>query len=171
MIYSVLFDKCLPVILNNEGGFSNNPADPGGPTNHGITQRVYDEYRKQKGLVLQSVKFITDIETSDIYYTKYWLPMNLEDILDELLVLQVFDMGVNAGTGTSIKILQRMVKTTDDGKIGPNTLRAIEDYDGKIAKDFIVRRKLFYLALVKAKPALKKFLNGWLNRIEKTKFN
>jgi lysozyme family protein len=170
MSYSVLFDRCIKVVLQNEGGYSNNPSDPGGATNKGITQVVYNDYRVKKSLPVQSVKLITDDEVFDIYYNSYWFPMNLEVLSNENLVLQVFDMGVNSGIRMSIKILQRLIGVPDDGKIGPITVKTISEYSGDILLDFINRRKLFYTTLVKAKPELNVFLKGWLARVDKTKF-
>lgn len=59
-------------MLAREGGYSNHPADPGGPTMKGVTQRVYDGYRKGKGLATQSAKGITTDELNAIYDHQYW---------------------------------------------------------------------------------------------------
>lgn len=170
MPYSELFNRCLKVVLINEGGYSNNPADPGGSTNKGITQSVYDNYRIKKELPIQSVKLITDDEVHDIYYSLYWKPMNLESISDDGLVLQAYDFGVNAGIRMSIKVLQRILKTNDDGFIGPNTLKLINEFDGDLLAVFIEKRKAFYTILAKNKPALSIFLKGWIRRVNMTKF-
>ena len=170
MDYSDLFNKCINVILINEGGYSNHPSDPGGATNMGVTQNVYNNYRTKSGLGIQSVKLISDDEVYEIYFSLYWIPMKLEQINNKDLVLQVFDMGVNSGIRTSIKILQRLIKVSDDGYIGPATVMAIEKYNGNIVEDFTQRRKKFYNALTNAKPELKVFLKGWINRVENTKF-
>jgi len=167
---SDLFLKCLDVVLRNEGGFSDHPLDPGHATMKGVTQSVYDHYRLSKNLPLQGVILITDDEVNDIYWTLYWLPMNLELLNDDDLALQVFDMGVNAGIRTSIKLLQRLVGATDDGLLGKQTADAVANYQGNVLDDFIKRRKLFYVTLVQQKPQLRVFIKGWLNRVDNTKF-
>lgn len=170
MDFPTLFLKCLEVVLRNEGLYSNNPADPGGATMKGVTQREYDNYRAKQGDGFQDVKLISDEELYDIYYTLYWLPMNLDIINDDDLVLQVYDMGINAGIRTSIKLLQRLVGVKDDGYIGQQTNRAIKEYNGNILEDFKKRRKLFYVTLVQEKPNLRPFIKGWLARVDKTIF-
>jgi lysozyme family protein len=170
MIYSPLFLKCLNVVLKNEGGLSNNPLDPGHATNKGITQAVYDIYRARKGESFQSVSLLTVEECDDIYLTLYWLPMKLTLLNDDDLILHVFDHGVNAGIRTSIKMLQRLVKTTDDGFIGEQTINAVSTFEGDILEEFIKRRKLFYVTLAQNRPSLRVFLKGWLKRIENCKF-
>jgi lysozyme family protein len=170
MDFPTLFLKCLAVVLKSEGGYSNNPADPGGATMKGITQKVYDDYRGHQGEGYQDVQLISDDELHDIYYTLYWLPMNLDIINDDDLVLQVYDHGVNAGIRVSIRILQRLIGVGDDGFIGNITLRAIREYNGNIVEDFKKRRKLFYVTLKQNKPQLKLFLIGWINRVDNTHF-
>jgi lysozyme family protein len=165
-----LFKRCMTIVLFSEGGFSNHPLDPGHATMKGITQSVYDHYRLKANLPLQSVAIMSDDEMYDIYWTLYWQPMNIEVLNDDDLILQVFDMGVNAGIRTSIKLLQRLVGTTDDGLLGKMTTDAVANYKGDILEDFIKRRKLFYVTLAQNKPMLKPFLKGWLNRVENTHF-
>jgi lysozyme family protein len=170
MAYPDLFLRCLKVVLQNEGGFTNDPDNYGGATNKGITQRVYDEYRMEKELGTQSVELITDDEVDDIYYTKYWLSMNFVSISNTTLILQLFDMGVNSGPRTSVKILQKMLGVDTDGMIGPMTRNAILSYSGDITEGFKQSRRLFYTAIVKKDPTQKKFLADWLERVDNTKF-
>lgn len=165
-MYSTLFSKCIPIILRNEGGYVNNPSDPGGETKYGIARLFYP------GL---DIKSLTKDQAIEIYYNDYWKPMNLEGIKDENLVLQVFDHGVNTrtkahGFDVAIKMLQRIVNVVDDGKIGRNTLKAINESNISVYDMFVKRRKIFYMNLAAKKPKLEIFLDGWLRRIEKTKF-
>jgi lysozyme family protein len=141
MIYPELFLKCIKVVLENEGGLSDNPNDPGGLTNMGIAKKFYPN---------EDIKNMTKDRAIEIYYKDYWSPMHLEKLHNEDLVLHVFDHGVNCGIRTSIKLLQSIVGVDEDGYIGP--------------------RKLFYTNLADKRPALKIFLKGWLNRIKRTKF-
>ena len=155
-----LFDKCVKVILNNEGGYVNNPHDPGGETNFGITKRNYPEL---------DIKNLTREQAKAIYHEKYWRPMKLDD-LPESVALEVFDFGVNAGPTVSIKLLQGLLKVVADGIIGPLTLKAIQSYPTDLVNDLKHERKKFYFALARKRPELQVFLAGWLNRVDHTKF-
>ncbi len=165
-MYTVLFSKCIPIILKNEGGYCWHKNDPGGETNMGICRLFYPDL---------DIKNLTKEKAIDFYYNDYWLPMNLEGIKDENLVLQVFDHGVNTrskayGFSVTIKMLQRIVKVVDDGKIGRNTLKAINESDIPVYDTFVKRRKIFYMNLAAKKPKLEEFLDGWLKRVDKTVF-
>ena len=161
MDYPELFLKIISVVLRNEGGYVNNKSDPGGETRYGISKRSHPKI---------DIKNLTIGGAMAIYYTDYWVPMNLEGINDDELVLHIFDHGVNVGGVTSIKILQRLIGVVDDGDIGDETRRAIREYNGDILADFIKRRKLFYIMLAQKRPSSRVFLKGWLKRIEHTKF-
>lgn len=156
-----VFEDYLKVIIKHEGGYVNDPLDPGGETKYGISKRAFPNL---------DIKNLTVEQASEIYYTKYWLPMNLTNISNELLKLHLFDMGVNAGTKTTIKLLQEMLGIIQDGIIGNNTIEAINDWKRDIASDYADARKGYYLRLVKNKPKLSKFLKGWFNRVNNTKF-
>jgi len=160
-MYPEIFKKCIVVILRNEGGYSNHPLDKGGETNMGITKANYP---------MEDIKNLTKDKAISLYYRDYWCPMNLELLNDEDLILHVFDMGVNAGPKTAIKLLQRIVGTKDDGVLGPITVGAIASYSGDIEEEYIKRRKLFYITIAQNKPDQKVFLKGWLARIERTRF-
>ena len=90
------FERCLPFTLQYEGGYVNNPRDPGGETCRGITKATYDAYRKANGKPRQSVKLISDIEVRDIYRTGYWSRIGA-DMLPKGVDLIAFDCAVNNG--------------------------------------------------------------------------
>lgn len=125
----VNFKDCLAETLKHEGGYSNHPKDPGGKTNYGVIQRVYNSYRRLKGSGPRDVRSITKSEVEDIYRSMYW--DNVQgDLLPIGLDLVVFDFGVNSGPSRSIKFLQRALNKVDgqslvvDGLMGPATLDA-----------------------------------------------
>jgi lysozyme family protein len=165
-----LFKRCLAVVLDNEGGYSDHPMDSGHATMMGVTQAVYDSYCAKLGLPFNPVIDITEQEVFDVYYTLYWLPANLEKIDNDLLALHVFDHGVNAGVRTTVRLLQRLMGVEDDGVIGNFTIKAIKEYNGNIVEDFIKRRKLFYITLVQNKPQLRIFIKGWIKRVDNCYF-
>lgn len=132
--------ESLAKVLAHEGGYSNNKADPGGPTMKGVTQRVYDAYRKGKGLAVRSVRGITTDELNEIYDRQYWDAVkgdHLPDGVDYVL----FDGAVNSGPGRSIMWLQQALRPVYTGRIdgvmGMGTitaLKAINNNDALIDK-------------------------------------
>lgn len=84
------FESCLQFVLTQEGGYVNNPHDPGGATQHGITQRTYDRWLAKQGLLSKPVLHITDAEVETIYKTEYWDAYKLES-MPEVWQLFLFD--------------------------------------------------------------------------------
>jgi lysozyme family protein len=120
------FDRCFAELLRHEGGYSNNPRDPGGMTNLGVTKRVYEEWvghpvseAIMRGLTPQHVRAL--------YKAKYWDVVKGDD-LPAGVDLCVFDFAVNAGPNRAARYLQLMVGVIADGKIGPTTLRQLQQY-------------------------------------------
>lgn len=158
--------QALTFTLPAEGGWSDNPADPGGATNHGITQATYSRYLKSKGLADRSVKDIEDFEIQDIYSEMYWIPSHAGELSVRLGVVQ-FDTAVNTGCPRAIKILQDSLGVTADGVFGVATRTALDDIpDEEICSAMLDARRTFYRALVTEKPNLEQFLNGWLKRCD-----
>jgi len=116
------FSEALEIILHHEGGYVNHPKDPGGETNLGVTKRVYEDFGGEK-----EMKDLTKEDVEPIYKKNYWDRVKGDD-LPEGLDLCIFDFAVNAGPGRAAKFIQRLVKTTVDGGIGPNTLKCINDH-------------------------------------------
>jgi lysozyme family protein len=154
------FEKCIPRILLYEGGYVNDPSDPGGETNFGISRRSFPN---------EDIKNMTKGRASEIYKKQYWDACNLDLITDPSAALQIFDFTVNAGVSRSVKLVQRIVDTLEDGKLGPITAAKVND-NIHFVDNFITARIDYYYELVKSKPALAKFYNGWINRVKKAKF-
>ena len=83
-----LFKKALSFVLKWEGGYVNNPNDRGGATNKGITQNTYNSYLQSKGRPTKDVRYITDAEVEDIYYSRYWLPAKCHEMSAKFAFLQ-----------------------------------------------------------------------------------
>ena len=116
------FTKSLEHVLVHEGGYVDHPSDPGGPTNKGITLRVFQRtYGKDK--TKEDLKVITDDHVSHIYYTVYWQACRFDD-LPEGIDYVVFDQAVNSGPGRSARWLQATADVTVDGRIGPQSVAA-----------------------------------------------
>lgn len=159
------FREALPHVLRYEGGYVNDPADPGGATNKGITQRVYDSYRTRRALPRQSVAKITDAEVEAIYLTNYWQAGHC-DLMPWPLSFAHFDACVNAGLSQALKLLQRAARVQDDGRWGPTTAAAVRSQPTSILMaEQLLERLRFYDLLVQQKPALGKFFRGWVNRV------
>ena len=159
------FEAALPFVLRWEGGFVDHPDDPGGRTNRGVTQRVYDDWRRRQGLVRRDVKLIEDDEVNQIYKTGYWFPPRC-DLLAQQLDLVHFDTAVNMGPGRAVRFLQGAVGVGVDGDFGPATQRAVSQCDfATTIVQYCDAREAYYRELAARKPELGVFLKGWLNRL------
>lgn len=158
------FDRALAKVLVHEGGYVNDPRDPGGATKEGVTQRVYDDYRRGLDKKTQPVKQMTAGERDSIYRMRYWSLVK-GDSLPAGVSYVVFDGAVNSGVSQSIKWLQRALgNIAVDGLIGPSTLLAVKDHHNhqKLIDDICNRR----LAFLKALKTWKVFGRGWTSRVE-----
>ena len=137
----------MPFIFKAEGGYSDNPADPGGPTNFGITLATLRAYDGDPNLTAEDVKKLTPTMAKEIYRTAYWNRMQC-GALPSGLDLEVFDFGVNSGPAESVKTLQRLVGVTQDGSVGPITLAAVRQFNvGDLIGRFAQARLAFYQSL------------------------
>jgi len=155
------FSRCLSLVLIHEGGYSNNPNDPGGATMKDITQRTYDAWRVRYGMVKQDVRKIADHEIAAIYLNDFWRPCG-GDRLPDGLDYAVFDYAVNSGVSRAVKALQGVVGATQDGILGENTLAA--------TRRFTVGNVIFYLChqrmdFLRGLPTWPSFKNGWTARV------
>ena len=159
------FESALPFILRWEGGFVDHPSDPGGRTNKGVTQRTYTNWLSQRGLPERDVKQITDAEVKAIYEKDYWLPPRCNELPSQLDLVQ-FDTAVNMGVGRAVRFLQAAVGCGADGRYGTETAQAVARCEARTTlAAYCEAREAFYRRLVAAKPDLKVFLAGWLNRL------
>ena len=113
------FQKSIKFVLKAEGGYTNDPDDPGGETNYGIDKRSHPDVH---------IKELTLNEATDIYFTEYWVRFNCEQFLWPLNCVY-FDCCVNTGQKQSNKFLQRAAGTEPDGVIGPKTLASVQRSD------------------------------------------
>jgi len=154
------FPICLPYILKEEGGNSDNPHDPGGRTSRGIIQREYDAYRKSKSEPTRDVYQASDDEVADIYQHQYWLPWCPQ--MRAGVDLCFFDMAVNSGPVEAARLLQRALGVNADGHIGAITVSALAAANlVKLVTGFSEQRSAFYRSL----GTFKYFGAGWLNRV------
>ena len=150
--------KFIRKILVLEGGskITNDPSDSGGQTKYGISKKAFPNV---------NVINLTEQQAIDIYKNNFYNVCMIDSINDELLALHVFDFAVNASIGRSVKTLQKIVGSAQDGVIGAKTLSMVNS--GNFSTEFIQARINFYKSIGVGKNA--KFLKGWLNRVSNLK--
>lgn len=175
-------DDLIDAVIDREGDYSDNPADAGGATRFGITEKV----ARQQGYT-GPMRTLPRDEAITIYRRLYWLRPNLDRVATRApdLAAELFDTGVNMGPTTAATFLQRALNAlnrgaTDypdmsvDGRIGPKTLAALDAFLGLRkpgGEDVLIKaidalQGERYLHLAETRPADEAFLYGWLaNRI------
>ena len=152
----VKFDEIIEVVLHHEGGYVNDPKDPGGETNFGIAKRSHPDV---------DIKNLTEDGAKEIYKEHYWDKNKVESLPLQLRHIY-FDMCVNQGKGRAVKILQRAANAKGaelkvDGGLGPKTLSAMKGVELQRVRAYRVK---YYADLVTRKPDLEKFYFGWFRR-------
>lgn len=161
------FDDAIKVVLENEGGFSDNPLDRGGKTNFGISENLLKRIKYAK-----PVEELTLDDAKQIYKEVFWDYRPFKDVASQLVCNELFDFGVNVGLFRMTMILQEALNklgfpVKKDGSFGAQTLTAINQCSEKELIDALrVEQKLFYKNLVARHPEQKPFLRGWLNRVD-----
>lgn len=158
------WNRSFQLMLKSEGGYANHPSDPGGRTNLGVTQAVWENWVGHT-VTEKEMRALTPEKVEPLYKRKFWDACRCDDLPSGVDYL-VFDMAVNAGVGRSAKLLQRVLDVAQDGAIGPITL-AVAEHKGAltIIEEFSKVREEFYRSL----PTFGTFGNGWLNRVEHSK--
>lgn len=156
----------LDEVIGFEKGYQNDPNDTGNflngellGTNFGITPKAYKNYYGEIPTV-DDIKNLTEEEAREIYNNDYITKPKMDLITDNNLKLAAIDFGVNSGPTRAIKELQKIVGTKVDGKLGPKTIKKIENYEGDLVKEYLESRKKYLKSLNKPR-----FIRGWLNRI------
>lgn len=175
-------DEIFSAILGKEGGYVNNPADKGGPTNWGITQAV----ARAHGYT-GDMKDLTRQQALNILESDYWVGprFNQVDSISGLIAIELADTGVNMGPAVAAKFLQRSLNVFNnqgklypdiiaDGQIGPRTLSALKSFlSGRNDAGEKVMLKALnslqgarYIELAESRPANETFAYGWFERVE-----
>ena len=144
-------------IIENEGGYSNDPADAGGRTNYGISER------SNPGAWADGK--VTEAEAREIYERKYLISTGIIKIQDPYLQVQMLDFCVNSGPGPAITKLQAILGVDVDGVIGPQTLAAVAALDPAYINNQLVAARVRMIGKIVSKNVSQvKWINGWLDR-------
>ena len=154
------FDKSLAAVLVHEGGYVNNPKDPGGMTNLGCTKTVWEEHCGHP-VDEKVMRALTPADVAPLYKSKYWDKIKGDDLPSGVDYV-VFDAAINSGPGRAAKWLQACVNVEPDGGIGPKTLAAVRAMDAKQLIDDYGKRRLSFLYDL---PTWDTFGKGWARRV------
>lgn len=168
MTRSPRFRACLAEVLKWEGGWSDDPFDPGGPTNKGITIGVYAAFvgapidHFTTPLLREDLRNISDQLVAEIYHRNYWLPVS-GDELPLGIDLAVFDFAVNSGPPRAIRHLQKVLGVGIDGHMGVITLAAAHRADPAVVIPKLMDSRRSFLRQIKI---FWRFGKGWLRRVD-----
>jgi len=154
------FARALKLVLAHEGGYVDHPKDPGGATNKGITIATFRRYVKKDG-TKDDLRRISDADVARVYQKHYWDKVRGDDLPDGL-DYAVFDFAVNSGTGRAPKYLQRVLGVTQDGVIGPATLKAAHAVNVPFAIDRLCDDRMAFL---RSLSTFSTFGRGWTSRV------
>ena len=158
------WDNAFKMMLASEGGYVHHPSDPGGRTNLGVTQRVWEEWVGRESNE-KEMRSLTSEMVEPLYKRKFWDACKCDELPSGIDYL-VFDFAVNAGVGRSAKILQAAVGVTPDGGIGPITVAAVNAIpEAELIEKFSQAKEDFYRSL----NTFETFGKGWLNRVAAVK--
>ena len=185
---SAIFEQGLAVVLAHEGGFVDDPVDPGGATNWGISLRWlksigdYDDDGVLDGdldgdgdVDRDDIFAMTRAQAAEFYRVHFWDRYRYGRIHAPVVAMKVFDLTVNMGSGYKARtgahtLLQRACRANDrplveDGLLGPKSIRAVNECD-PVALLSAVRSEAggFYRGLIAARPQFEKYRRGWLKR-------
>ena len=146
------FDDAFDRLLGHEGGYVNNPEDPGGETNWGISKRSYPHL---------NIKTLTRDQAKEIYRADFWLRIKA-DRLPDGVAFQLFDFAINSGIETAVRYLQRAVGVADDGHWGPRSQAAADSTSETDMIMLLNAERLDFMTRLKNWPNASK---GWARRI------
>lgn len=145
------FLRAVDLVLKHEGGLVDHPADPGGLTNFGISQRAYPDL---------DIRRLTRQQAMEIYHRDYWLPIRCDELPAPVAIV-LFDMAVNMGRDRAVRLLQRALNIPQDGLIGPRTVAAcINGTRRGVATNLTTERVIAYTGM----RGFDTFGRGWLRR-------
>lgn len=178
------FNKAAAIILKNEGGYVNDPNDPGGATNHGISLRflktigIDGDLDGDGDIDVDDIKLLTPTSSGEIYRKYFWNVNRYNLINDQEVATKLFDFSVNASSVRGHKIMQKALNNLHDngqgvlvvdGILGKKTMAAINDANPAfLIPNYIKFLKAYYRGLFESNPEKwGRYLRGWLRRAER----
>ncbi|MDD2798443.1 MAG: glycosyl hydrolase 108 family protein [Bacteroidales bacterium] len=169
------FQEAFEKVMKNEGGYVNDPQDPGGETYKGIAR---SRNSKWEGWIRIDIckgqsGFPANLERDTVlqkqivgfYETNYWDTISADGIANQQVAETIFDFGVNAGVKVSATLAQQVVEATADGVIGPKTIEKLNAFDADhFLAAFTVLKIARYVSIVKRRPESRKYFYGWVCR-------
>lgn len=145
------FDRCFAAVIGLEGGYVNDPKDPGGETKYGISKRAHPA---------EDIKNLTLERAKEIYRRGYWEPIR-GDLIPAPLDAYMFDAAVNQGTDAAIRMLQKVIGVAQDGVFGLDTQKRVQTASKEQAALFMAERALRYYGT----RNFDLYGRGWLKRL------
>ena len=169
------FINAFQQVMAHEGGYVNDPDDPGGETYKGVARKIHSKWEgwTTVDLLKRQSGFPANLDkddglheaVSDFYRVTFWDRMNGDQITDQAVANSIFDFAVNAGLSTSVSLAQMVVDVGADGVIGPKSLAAINAFNtDHFLAAFTVAKIARYINIVKKRPTSRKYLYGWVCR-------
>jgi len=160
------FEIAFRDVIGLEGGYVNDPDDPGGETKYGISKRSYPHL---------DIANLTLVDAKKIYHVDFWLRMMLHELLSSTIACEIFEQGVNMGRSVAITHCQKSISLIKmplivDGFIGPKTIAAMNSLRPNEIEAFLKCMNGYqfkwYEDIVTNKPTQRKYFVGWLKRVE-----
>jgi lysozyme family protein len=169
------FQSAFEKVLKHEGGYVNDPTDPGGETYKGVSRKVWSSWAgwTNVDLARRVTGFPANLENDgdlqqkikDFYQVNFWDKMNGNNIEAEEVAISIFDFAVNAGVQTSVSLAQMVIGANADGVIGNETLQKLNAFDvDHFLAAFIAAKIARYVNIVRKRPASQKYFYGWVCR-------
>ncbi|AWB20557.1 hypothetical protein DA075_06115 [Methylobacterium currus] len=158
------FERALSLVLIHEGGWSDDPADPGGATNLGVTISTLSLWLGRPATRAE-VRALTPASVAPLYRRRFWDAIQ-GDALPAGLDYALFDFAVNSGPKRAVIGLQRVLGLADDGRLGPVTLAVLQGRDGPGLIDALSDERLSFLRALSTWP---RFGRGWSRRVEQVR--
>ena len=158
------WNKSFDLVIVNEGGYVDNKLDPGGATNWGCTQAVWEGYIGHK-VSVDDMKALTKEDVKPLYKKRYWDAIH-GDAIPSGLDYCLFDCAINSGVNRSAKIIQEIVGVFADGAIGNNTVAAIAQIKPFTAINEFCDKRQGFLESLKTFPV---FGKGWTKRVQEVR--
>lgn len=169
------FEQAYVLILKHEGGYVNDPSDPGGETYKGIARKMNSKWTgwvqidmaKNKPGFPGNLETNTDLQEQihEFYKVNYWDRIHGDEIENQLVAESIFDFAVNAGISTSSSLAQMVVEADADGVIGPQSISKINAFDAEhFLASFALAKIARYINIVKKRPTSQKYFYGWVRR-------